>query len=506
MRLALVAVGTSIFLLVVKLSGNDPNKGAYFFTTVQILLFFFCATEGIRATSDTLSEEERQGTLGLLFLTRLRGLDVVLGKMVSSSLSSFFLLLGMFPLSGMALLLGGVSIGEYLRTNLILVCFLFFCLSIGMFVSSRVVREGVAGACTLFLICSACVVPEIVQANFPRTLGISIFSPFNLFWNSISTTGNSGLRPSLFPLVPISVISLLLLWASGRRIEKFRSTLSFRARETKTKKASSGRMPGFPAFRQKWLAREPVAYLFVRHRRFLWFVGVIAAIGFLSGISNLYDAGTHHFVFYRGWADLCLVILMVLLIFRTASFLNLLRESGSLELLLTTPLTPQRIIRGIHLGLNRSIGIAMLVVTAGIVLDNSPSFFVGQGIENAAKTFVIPFLKAAAYYYSYLWVAMAFGLSERKTFTAFFKTLLVVLVVPYIFALIFMIFFRAPFLFEYLWVVNLIWSLVFYSWGSRKVIRLLANWAELGNPRKTRFFSSQSSFLTTPKLPPPVPK
>jgi len=44
--------------------------------------FFFCNLAGVRLTADTLSEEKRNGTLGLLFLTNLRGLDVVGGDVV----------------------------------------------------------------------------------------------------------------------------------------------------------------------------------------------------------------------------------------------------------------------------------------------------------------------------------------------------------------------------------------------------------------------------------------
>ena len=41
---------------------------------------------GLFFTADCLSEEKREGTLGFLFLTDLRGYDVVLGKLLATSL------------------------------------------------------------------------------------------------------------------------------------------------------------------------------------------------------------------------------------------------------------------------------------------------------------------------------------------------------------------------------------------------------------------------------------
>ncbi|HQU46125.1 MAG TPA: hypothetical protein PK867_25150, partial [Pirellulales bacterium] len=41
-------------------------------------------------TADCISSERREGTLGLLFLTDLRGHDVVLGKLVVAGLGAFY--------------------------------------------------------------------------------------------------------------------------------------------------------------------------------------------------------------------------------------------------------------------------------------------------------------------------------------------------------------------------------------------------------------------------------
>src|SRR5262245_51302012 len=73
----------------------------------------FCILSGVRYTADCISQEKREGTLGLLFLTRLRGYDVVLGKLAASSLNTLYGVLAVMPMIAVPLLLGGRSLGEF---------------------------------------------------------------------------------------------------------------------------------------------------------------------------------------------------------------------------------------------------------------------------------------------------------------------------------------------------------------------------------------------------------
>src|SRR5262249_31132580 len=103
-------------------------------------------------TSDCLSEEKREGTLGLLFLTDLRGYDVVFGKLLASSLRAVFGLLAIFPVIALTLLMGGVSVGEFWRMMLLLVNTLFFSLATGVFISS-ISREALKTMTGTLLVC-----------------------------------------------------------------------------------------------------------------------------------------------------------------------------------------------------------------------------------------------------------------------------------------------------------------------------------------------------------------
>ena len=112
----------------------------------------YCLFSGIRYTADCLSEEKREGTLGLLFLTDLKGYDVVFGKLVANSLSSLYGVLAVVPMLALPLLLGGVTPGEFGRMALVTLNTLFFSLAAGICVSALCRSARHAMGMTLLLI------------------------------------------------------------------------------------------------------------------------------------------------------------------------------------------------------------------------------------------------------------------------------------------------------------------------------------------------------------------
>src|SRR5689334_8341494 len=119
--LAGVAVMSLWFVLLVGTDMAVPaQRGRHLFNALGVLTLGFSMFAGVFLTSDCLSEEKREGTLGLLFLTDLKGYDVVLGKLAATSLDAFFWLLAVFPILGLPLLIGGVSGAEFWRLALVL--------------------------------------------------------------------------------------------------------------------------------------------------------------------------------------------------------------------------------------------------------------------------------------------------------------------------------------------------------------------------------------------------
>src|SRR5262245_14091027 len=98
-----------LFAMMQRLGGGNIN-GMWIFRILAWMGFLFAAFAGVFLTSDALSEEKREGTLGLLFLTDLRGYDVVMGKVISNSLQAFYGLLAVFPIFALTLLFGGLEL------------------------------------------------------------------------------------------------------------------------------------------------------------------------------------------------------------------------------------------------------------------------------------------------------------------------------------------------------------------------------------------------------------
>jgi ABC-type transport system involved in multi-copper enzyme maturation permease subunit len=120
------------------------SAGRQLFLTLSFIAAAYVLIDGATITADCLSREKRDGTLGLLFLSTLRGHDIVAGKLVSRAANSAYALLAALPALGIALFLGGVTGGEYFGIMLALLNGLFFAAAFGMLVSALCQRERLA--------------------------------------------------------------------------------------------------------------------------------------------------------------------------------------------------------------------------------------------------------------------------------------------------------------------------------------------------------------------------
>jgi ABC-type transport system involved in cytochrome c biogenesis permease component len=365
MRLVTAALGLGlwIFLSIVGGLATVPQRASVIFLAVSILSLGFAMLAGTFLTADCLSEERREGTLGLLFLTDLKGYDVVLGKLVSTSVLAVFSLLAVLPILALPLLMGGMTGGEFWRTTLVLLATIFLSLATGMLVSalskdSRVAMLGTLLAMVFF----AGLLPVLwwLQAlvhrmteldfllwacpayTFRRALDAyySARSGPGEFWISIVTLFALG-------LVSLATASLLLprVWqeapsaSAGRKREPGRSRLRFGSPEQQM-------------VQRVWLSVRPYYWLATRDRLTkLWVAG---CLGVLLPVWLVIYCGI--WTSSRGKADnfFAVAILMsyglhliykCLVAAEASRRLSDDRHSGALELLLATPLTPREIIR-----------------------------------------------------------------------------------------------------------------------------------------------------------------
>src|ERR1039458_9408811 len=165
---ALLAIGAS---LIACAAGTAMPGAASFpnslFGVQTACAFGLSLLAGVFLTSDCLSEEKREGTLGLLLLTELRSHDIVLGKFVATSVNALYCLLALLPVTAVPLLLGGVTLGEFWRMALALVNAMFFSLAAGLCVSAFVSDYARALGSTLALV-------ALTAAGLPALAGLGV--------------------------------------------------------------------------------------------------------------------------------------------------------------------------------------------------------------------------------------------------------------------------------------------------------------------------------------------
>lgn len=448
---ALVAILLVMYMLVVgSVSSSPQSTGQKIFRTLAWLSFIYCLLEGLRTTADCLSEEKRSGTLGLLFLTDLKGYDVVLGKLMASSLNSFYALLAIFPPLALPILIGGVTGAEFWRLVLMLVNTLFFSLCSGMFVSAlgRDERKTLANALAIVV---GITFGPIVFQSFASTSWLASISPgvgFVSLFDAPYSTNPDRFNNSVWmlPLLSCSFLiaaSLLLprAWqeddarARGGAAELLLEKLApLKARAKKTR-----------ARQRMLLHTNPILWLAWSQQRSPVVLWLLIAFAGGAGIASWFAVGfSTRPGAVRSLAEPLYAIGIVGLIIhftialsvaaQATNFFPDARSSGALELLLCTPLSIAEIVEGHRQALKQIFAAPVLtfaalamIITIGHLLlwrdVSAPTLFVPP-IVAVFLLILITDLYAAGEY------GMWQGLVARKPTQALTKTVLYVLVFP----------------------------------------------------------------------------
>lgn len=447
-RFTAALLGISLYVWIWLVIG-EKNYGAALaaslFGSLSVLAFAYTLLAGVHLTSDCLSEEKREGTLGLLFLTDLKGYDVVLGKLVATSFNSFYRLLAIFPVLAIPLLLGGLTYAEFWRMVLVLTNTLFFSLSAGCFVSamSRNDRKSMAGTLLLILLITGGVPllgyvvafrkggfqydPAFLLLSSGYSFALSADSGFKAhpqdFWTSIITTHALGWLFLVLAsaLAPYSWQDKAIGSKQALRRERWQEW-KFGAAEVRR------------AFRSRLLEINPFFWLAGRNRlKPAYVLGALA----LGGCFWLWL----YFKYRSDMLDPAAYVPTAILLHTAIKFwvaseacrpLNEDRRSGALELLLSAPLSVDDILRGQVLALKRQFGWAVAVI---LLADFA--MFLG-GVHDRALdasnfwtllcvSYVVMFF---ADLYTLAWLGMWLGLKARKPNWASSGALVRVLVVP----------------------------------------------------------------------------
>jgi len=384
---AALGIGAVAFVLLSSSNLRPVDQSQILFVTLSILAFVYCLLSGVLTTSDCVSEERRDGTLGLLFLTHLRGYDVVVGKMAASSARAVCAVVALMPVIALPILMGGVSGQVVWMTVLVLANTLFVSLTVGVLVSSltREARHSIGGAFAV-LVFWVGVMPLTRTlwieyglrgrfAGTPAQLSqvlqwVLDVNPVFLFAQVLDRAFRGGLvwgeiwwglgiQHALgWALLGLSCVVLPRSW---------RDAVESRERTGKVDRAA---LSARRRWRGELLDWHPFVWIVARDRRAsvaTWLgLSVVAGVwtwGFLEvkeewlagmvGLWTTFSAGL--------WLKLRVAAL-------ACRHLHEHRRSGALELVLSTPMTPGSLVRGNLLGIRHLVIPPMLAVLAGATL------------------------------------------------------------------------------------------------------------------------------------------
>jgi ABC-2 family transporter protein len=341
----------------------DWGAGQFIFNSLSYLAFFYCIIAS-RNTVDCISQEKREGTLGLLFLTDLKGYDVALGKLLANSLKSFNGVLAAVPIVCCALVMGGVSASEVWHVVLALLNIFFFTHATGLLISTfsrdaRRANAAVAPILVFYFLINPLIVAFLHKDYFLQEADLlQLFDPGYAFRQASATiSAYSGYWASLVLVnlnawLFLAVASIRLPYCWQDKPDKTNTKWRTRFRQW-----CLGSLPYREDRRRRLLDINPFLWLISRNRlgsitpwAMLGLMGCLFAWGlYLTGVKV--DDAVGIFV---------MAILVSHCVFKfwiaaeSAAHFEEQRFSGALEYLLScTPLSVDEIIQGQWLGLRR---------------------------------------------------------------------------------------------------------------------------------------------------------
>ncbi len=377
-----VLMSTAWFIVVgtqeVRNTGDMARFGAILLQVVAPLqLAVMCFLSALACVSSIAQEKDRK-TIVLLLLTRLSDHEIVLGKLVSSLLPVFSMLLASFPIVGLITLFGGVSWQQILVVYAIALAAILAAGSLGILFALW--REKTFQALTMTAIGISLWVGlweavALVAGDTPlggTTLAevTTALSPFRATWSAlVNATANSanGLpKELLFVGVALgisfmlNVISTLRLraWNTGR--DAMPGTEDEEEEKT-VEQAQAGHVDARvrkvdqssrPVWDNPVLWREMCTWaygrkvLFMRLAYVLLFAAAAAGIWFTSGAGE--GRGSERTIVpiaARTLAPFLVVSLVIVNALAVTSITNE-RDGGALDLLLVTDLTPKEFVFG----------------------------------------------------------------------------------------------------------------------------------------------------------------
>lgn len=321
-------------------------------------------------SADCISRERREGTLGLLFMTGLKGGEIVTAKGLAHGLRAVSLWLAMLPVLTLPVLLGGVS---YLQAGVAALddCNAL-CLALAAGLLASACSKSWMQACILAVGLAVVFAHALVMANLwsawsarvamaPQLFNLlPLFSLLGVDWFSpgsmpIATIGSRSPAATgwqlLFSRAEVSLGALALLvlaviFAGTRSRRSWQDQPPSARRLWLTKTFCTPIV--WKSFFRRWLERKlnrnPIGWLEQR----TW-SGRLVTWGWFAVVVSLFSAAFSDRNFLRDfgfWLRLVGLSLVGSMAFTAAGSFRRERESGVMELLLVSPLQESQILFG----------------------------------------------------------------------------------------------------------------------------------------------------------------
>jgi len=327
------------------LNGTAASLGKNVFDGIVAASFALCCCACL-LTADAVSSERREGTLGLLLLTRVSRFDVLLGKLGSVGLTALCALVALLPMLMIPVLAGGVTAGEALCKGLGLVNALFFALAVWLFASTLRRERVKAAGWALGLVALGVAVPFVCGLSSSPPAFIGLFSPlFGVIWEP-----HQPLSRWVASMIMVQAMTwLALVCAAAELHQSLREEGRADVPETPFRAEDA-------VVRRRWQPLQggtaTIEWLVCRQR------GISAAIwtAMSVGILHLFvSPWLNRLTGSRGFSLYVMIIPTglamglfqgALLAWAASRFFIEARRTGELELLLTTPLGAEAIISG----------------------------------------------------------------------------------------------------------------------------------------------------------------
>ena len=447
LRLFFALAGMTACLVVLVLPRLAPaRKGSIMLIVLTGLSFVFCMFAGGFLTADCVSREKREGTLGLLFLTPLSGLDIAIGKMVCHSLQTFYGMCAAIPIFFLPLFVGGVTGGEVCRILLALGLTMLLAAAVGRFVSVLGVESRqtimttfgslllAAGLPMVWLMLAHYVLRGRHAWNYLAGLSpmFTVTRGFDAYYRAWP-----GPKDYWTSVLVMTGMSLCLVVLSGILLARVFRALGTE-RGTASAPARGARVALAPALR-----RNPYEWLVLRGSDEWRLLGVVnTTLLILYGTVLVVSVTTSYW--QLGFSTAFFTALGIHVITKLRFAVEATRQihsdrQGGLEFLLVTPLSEREIIDGYHRALRALAGKPLaLMIGLNFVLEACVILFpnklhMGRG---AGGSFTVIFLGgaglAAADLVAIRWLALRHGLRASSHVKAVLGTFGWLKVVPWI--------------------------------------------------------------------------